>query len=278
MYADVNGTRLYYEIVGEGRPILLSHGGLGAYDHSSFKPWLEPLADEFQLIFYDHRGGGLSGRPDSLADFGDEDWGDDMDALRAHLGLDRVTVLGHSYGSSIATHFAVNYPQHLEALIYVSGYPAWDFTETVLENLQERGSPEQIEAIGAGFSGSIQTDEQLAEMYAVVGGLYFTEPNGPAARLYAKDTVYSAIAFNRSIVDLLPVYDMADRIHEIKAPTLILSGSNDWITPYEKASARLHRDIEGSELVRFANSGHMPFAEEPEKFLQVVSEWLQKLP
>ena len=277
MYADVNGTRLYYEILGEGRPILLSHGGLGAYDHTSFKPWLEPLAGEFQLIFYDHRGGGRSERPESLADFGDADWGDDMDALRAHLGHERITVLGHSYGSSIATHFAVNYPQHLDGFIFVSGYPAWDFTETVLENLQARATPEQLEAVGAGFSASIQTDEQLAEMYALVGSVYFSDPGGEAAKTYGAETNYSALAFNRSIVDLLPVYDMADRIHEIAAPTLIISGSNDWITPYDKAAARLHRDIEGSELVRFSHSGHMPFAEEPEKFLQVVCDWLRKL-
>ena len=278
MYADVNGTRLYYEIAGEGRPILLSHGGLGAYDHTSFKPWLKQLADEFRLIYYDHRGGGLSDRPESLADFGDTDWGHDMEGLRKHLGYERVTVLGHSYGSSIATHFAVNYPERLEAVIFVSGYPAMDFMETVLTNLQERGTPEQVESAVAGFSGAIQTDEQLADMYALIGSLYFNDPNGEAAKIYGAETVYSAVAFNRSIVDLLPAYDMADRIHEITAPTLILSGSNDWITPYEKTSSRLHRDIAGSELVRFEHSGHMPFAEEPDRFLQVVRDWLRKLP
>lgn len=277
MYADVNGNRLYYEIVGEGRPILLSHGGLGAYDHSSFKPWLAPLADEFQLIFFDHTGNGRSERPASLADFGDNDWAEDMEGLRAHLGFDRVVVLGHSYGSSIATHYAVNHQDHLEGLILVSAYPAWDFTDTVMENLLARGSTEQIEAIGAGFTGAIQTDEQLADMYAKVGSLYFSDPNGEAAKTYAAETSYSAVAFNRSIVDLLPVYDMADRIHEIEVPTLIVSGSNDWITPYEKTAVRLHRDIKGSDLVRFDHSGHMPFAEEPDRFLQVAREWLRRL-
>ena len=67
MKADVNGTSLYYEVVGSGNPLLIMHGGLG-FDHTYFRPWIDSLAEDSKLIFYDHRGNGRSDRSKPLDD------------------------------------------------------------------------------------------------------------------------------------------------------------------------------------------------------------------
>ena len=106
MIADVGDTRLFYQTAGNGSPILLMHGGLGL-DHTCFLPWLEPLADDrTQLIFYDHRGNGRSERPADWNAVTHLTWADDADALRAHLGHERVVALGHSYGGFLALEYA----------------------------------------------------------------------------------------------------------------------------------------------------------------------------
>jgi proline iminopeptidase len=62
LIAEINGTEIYYNVKGKGKPIMMMHGGLGE-DHKVFSPWLELLEDRYKVIYYDHRGNGRSGRP-----------------------------------------------------------------------------------------------------------------------------------------------------------------------------------------------------------------------
>ncbi len=84
MRAQVNDTQLFFERVGKGQPMLVMHGGLGL-DHTCFRPWLDKLGEQVELIYYDHRGNGRSSRPDSLEGVTHETWAADADALRAQL-------------------------------------------------------------------------------------------------------------------------------------------------------------------------------------------------
>lgn len=94
--AAINGTELFYVIVGEGLPCLMMHGGLG-FDHNVLHPSLDPLGDTFNLIYYDHRGNGRSGTPDKET-MTHAQFAADGDALAEHLGHEKVAVIGHSYG------------------------------------------------------------------------------------------------------------------------------------------------------------------------------------
>ena len=116
MFANVNGTRLFYETEGDGPPLMFMHGGLG-FDHTYFRPWVDPLAEDYTLIFYDHRGNGRSERPASLDDVFHSTWADDGDALREHLEIEKMVLLGHSYGGLLAQHYALRHQDHLRGLI-----------------------------------------------------------------------------------------------------------------------------------------------------------------
>jgi len=94
--------RRAFEAIGSGPPVAVVHGGLGK-DHTCFRPWLDPLADRFTVIYVDLLGNGRSEEPAGLAEQRDvQPWVDQLDALRRHLGLERWVVLGHSFGGFVA--------------------------------------------------------------------------------------------------------------------------------------------------------------------------------
>src|SRR5690606_27378862 len=111
--AEINGTPIYYEVIGQGRPIMVMHGGLGL-DHTYLRPWLDPLAEHFQLIFFDFSGNGRSPRA-SFEGVTHETWADEADALREHLGIERMVLMGQSYGGFLAQEYALRHQDKLDA-------------------------------------------------------------------------------------------------------------------------------------------------------------------
>lgn len=276
MLAPVNGTELFYTIHGQGRPVFVMHGGLGI-DHTAFRPWLDPLGDRYQLIFYDHRGNGRSERPASLADVDHGTWADDAEALRKYLGHERIVILGHSYGGVLGQEFALRYGDRLDGLILLTSLPAWDYEDTILANARARGTPEQIDFVENGLTDPVADDDAMKEIWGLILPLYFKDYDPEIGAALAANMSCSAAAFNRGFIECLPQFNVLSRLKEITAPTLVLAGRYDWITPVVECSERLHAGIPNSELVVFEESAHFPHIEEQERFLTVVGDWLDKL-
>src|SRR5687767_14052163 len=106
-------------------PCFVLHGGPGL-DHSYFKPWLTPLAETMQLIYVDHRGTGRSERV-PLETCTIEQMADDLEELRTYLGLDKVVVLGNSFGGMWALVYAVRHPESISKMILVTTTPSYEF-------------------------------------------------------------------------------------------------------------------------------------------------------
>src|ERR671927_1770888 len=147
--AHLNGTKLFYAEVGQGRvPCLVMHGGLG-FDHTCLHPWLDPLGDVMHLVYYDHRANGRSGRP-PLETITFEQLCSDADALREHLGFEEVAVLGYSFGGCIALEYALRYPERISHLILLDTAPTLDYGEEIEANARRKGATqEQLEAFDA---------------------------------------------------------------------------------------------------------------------------------
>jgi len=276
MRAQVNGTELYYETLGQGRPLMLMHGGLGL-DHTAFTPGFNQLGDQVELIYYDHRGNGRSERPASFDNLTHETWIADADALRAHLGHERMILFGHSYGGFLAQDYAIRYGDHLDGLILCNTAPALDYMDVVMANAAARGTPEQLTALGQLFGRPMTDDADFQQMWGEIAPLYFKHFNAEAAAAIDETTLYSAAAWNHVNANCLPLFNTLDRLNEIKTPTLIISGADDWITPPAQGGERIHAALPNSELVIFEESGHWPFIEEPDKFMTVVRKWIGSL-
>jgi proline iminopeptidase len=267
--AHLNGTELFYVEVGEGVPCLMMHGGLG-FDHTYLHPWLDPLGEVMHLVYYDHRGNGRSGRPPhETITF--EQLCADADALREHLGFQKVTVLGHSYGGFIALEYALRHPERLSHLILVDAAPAFDYGEEIEANARRKGAtPEQLEALDA----SADTYTEMWSSWKLIELLYFHALDADLAeRMLGR--IIPSIEAGEAGDAMLEGWALTPRLSEISTLTLVLVGEDDFICPPSQAKI-MHEGIPNSELVVFERSGHFPYVEEAEAFFEAVLGWLRR--
>ena len=145
----IRGVSLFVKVIGQGYPLLLMHGGPGL-DHTSLLP-LQPLADQFTLIFYDHRCNGRS-EGAAVSSMTLENLTADADALRQTLGFDKWAVLGHSFGGNVALEYALRYPSSLSHLILMdTGGDQWWVNQNAPETPGETRLQRRHRASGSPF-------------------------------------------------------------------------------------------------------------------------------
>lgn len=265
--ACVNGTSLYYIAIGHGVPCLVMHGGLGV-DHTQFREWLDPLADVLHLVYYDHRCNGRSGRP-PIETITLNQLVDDAEALRAHLGFEKIAVMGHSYGGRLALMYALAHPERVSNLLLVGTTAAWDYFDEMAAELKRRAVSQEVRAALVDLPA---TDEEMARNQLAIAPLAFRRANMHLAHRVLGKTEWHAAANVRSRL-LAPDYNVVSRLGEITARTLILTGREDFFCPPAQAE-RMRRGIRNSRKVIFEHSGHYPFAEENAAFQDTVRAWL----
>ena len=214
-YSEVNGLKMYYEIYGEGKPLVLIHGG-GSTIQTTFGRVIPLLAKHRQLIAVELQAHGRTSDRDSEVSF--EQDADDVAALLKNLTILKADIFGFSNGGTTALQIAIRYPELVDKIIAASalckrnGVPSqfWGFMEQArLENMPE----------------------QLKEGYKKV----------------ASDTSGLQIMHDRDAKRMVDFKDIPDeKIKSIKAPTLIIIGDKDVITP--EHAIEMHRLIPNSEL------------------------------
>ncbi|MBW3630054.1 MAG: alpha/beta hydrolase [Gemmatimonadetes bacterium] len=275
MLITTNGTELFCAVHGTGTPMLLLHGGMGL-DHSYFRPWLDPLGDEFELLYLDQRGNGRSARPAEWSSVDHRTWVDDVEAVRAQLGHERIFLLGHSYGGFLAQEYALRYPERLAGLVLVATAAAFEHAEVMLANAAARATPEVMDALARCLSGPAPDDEAVGNLWRAIFPLYFHASDERLMEEVSARIRFSAGAWNRSVFELMPTFDVGNRLSALQVPTLILSGRDDWIMPVDQAGEPLRRAIPDAEHVVFERSGHFPWMEEPDTFMAAIRDWLRR--
>jgi len=266
----VNGTTLWYEVLGEGPTCLVMHGGLGL-DHALCRPVVERLAGRLRLVWYDHRGNGRSGRP-PLETLTMEQLADDADALAERLGAGPVLVLGWSYGGFVAQELAVRHPERVAGLVLVGTTPGQLGATERLD--EEQGPPPPPELAGLMRSPVVAGDQELAAMMRGFVA-YMVHRADPAELAPALDrTIFDAAAWRRSM-EVLASWSVVDRLGQVRVPTLVLAGRHDVLSSPPQAH-RIASRIPGAERVVFDHSGHALMFDEPDRFLAVVGDWLAR--
>lgn len=265
----VGNTELFLKVEGSGTPILMLHGGLGL-DHTYLPPYFNTLSDTYQVIYYDHRGNGRSQQPDDYSTLNFDVLCDDADNLRQHLGLDKIIVIGHSYGGFIAQKYAIKYGQHLKGLVLIDTVPAFDYQP------QPSGTPEQLEAFGAAFSRPMADNDDWRTTWTTLSQMYFHEYQESVGNALDETTTYVAAAWNQGSA-LLGEYNTLDGLPNITAPTLVVSGRHDFVTPPDSGTNRIASLVPNATAHIFENSAHYPFIEEQDAFFTVLHEWLSSL-
>ena len=286
-YINFKNHQTYYRMVGtcqnNKKPLILLHGGPGS-THNYFEV-MDDLAEKDQrmLIMYDQIGCGnsyIEGHPEY---FKAEVWIEELNELRKQLQLDEVHILGQSWGGMMALLYALNYnPQGVKSYILSSTLPSaklWEREQyrrisymdkkyqialkTALEN-GDYNNPEYLEALNVFmdnhcnpiFKDKIpecisRKKKTGTESYVVGWGPNEFTPTGTLSN-----------------------FEVTDRLHEIKTPCLITDGQRDLCSPF--IAKLMYDNIPNSEWELFEYSGHMPFVEEHEKYVEILINWLNK--
>ncbi|HZD00506.1 MAG TPA: alpha/beta hydrolase [Actinomycetes bacterium] len=272
---SIRDVSLFVEVVGRGYPLVLMHGGPGA-DHWTMLPFRR-CADRFTLVFYDHRCNGRSvGAPVSSMTW--ENLTADADALRQSLGFERWAVLGHSFGGHVALEYALRYPDSLSHLVLLDtgGDSRWS-QQNAADHLAKRGySPEKVELVRRWFNGEFAPNEMF-RIFMRIGGAYCYHPSilllaremiGGAWR--AKMRPEALIFAGRQ---LLRGWTVMDQLGEIKVPTLVMAGRDDFVFPPE-CQLELAAGIPNARLQIIERAGHNPHSERPAEVMEAVRDFV----
>lgn len=282
MWAKVNGTRLFFDTDGaslvpdgprlrEKPVVFLLHGGPGG-DHAPFKGSLDGLREQAQLVYLDHRGSGRSA-PCPAETCTLEQNIADVDAVRDYLGLDRITVLGSSYGGMVAQGYAIAFPDRLANLILVATSPSHEFLQAAQRIVAERGSPDQQRVCQRLWDGAFESLDQLREYYALMGPWYSVKFNPQQQEESWGRSLRNYQRLNEGFAGFLRTFDFRPQLGQITCPTLVLAGAHDWICPVDQ-SREIAARIPRAHLKVFAHSAHSIASDEPEAFLAAVRGFL----
>lgn len=264
----VDGCDLFVTEVGAGPPALVMHGGLGL-DHTYLSPGLDALGKHRRLYYYDHRGNGRSGRP-SMETLTLSQMAADADALREAIGVNRISVIGHSYGGFVALEYAVTCPERIDKLVLFDTAPAGDYLDELTANAIARGAKGEILRM---LESVPETDEEFSKLWFALAPLYFANYDAGQFAEVMRRTIYCAAAGNASY-ERWTEWSVVDRLNHVTASTLVLVGRHDWITPPGQAE-RIALGIPSAELVIFEDAGHFPWLEDPNA-LSVVNTFLAR--
>ena len=262
-FADIGGAKLYYEVLGEGTPLILIHGGL--IDRRMWDGQFEGFARQFRVVRYDVHGHGLS--RNSRGDYNDHE---DLHALMAHLDIGKAFIAGLSMGGQIAVGFALQYPDMVEGLVLVApGLSGYQFTASQLGDNQA-----QFEAAyGAGDL------DQAVEFFLQAwtdGPQRIPADVDPVVRervrvMLAEGVTRFVNQAGRQVLDPPAI----GRLEQIHVPTLCVVGNLDMPVILTIVDM-LANKIPGARKVVIPGVAHMVNMERPNEFNRVVLDFLSK--
>ena len=281
-YVSVPGGRVWYRIVGSGQatPLVLLHGGPGGTSRG-LRP-LEALADERPVVFYDQLGCGRSDRPDDKSLWRVERFVEELQTLRDELGLKRVHILGHSWGSMLAVDYLLTRPDGVKSLILAG--PAVSIPRYLEDVKALRAKlPQNIQDILARHEAAGTTDSKEYQDAATVfyrRHLCRLDPWPPEMSM--TDSSFGTEVYNVMwgpseffATGILKDYDRTSQLGTLRLPVLFTAGRYDETTPEQ---AEWYRSlVPNARLVIFEQSGHMTMLDEADRYIQVVREFLREV-
>jgi proline iminopeptidase len=283
-----DGVRLFYKIVGDGPSTLVAvHGGPGN-TLESIRPDLEPLARNRRVVYYDQRGNGRSDLIKDRDKLAVEKHVADLEAVRRFFKLDKMTLIGNSWGGILVAYYAAAHPDRVERMILHSpGEPTKAFAVEAVEEMQsridQRYTPAERKRYGVVSNPQmwVKADDPRAvcrEFFQLLLPIYVSKPEsvkllkgdvcaGPEEAVRYQQVVNSYIMNSLGDWNLLP------SVGVVKAPVLVIHGAADPI-PVESSEAWA-RAMPNARLLLVEGAGHIPQVEQPKVFFNAVETFLK---
>jgi proline iminopeptidase len=288
-YVSVNGAKLYVVTVGTGDPIIFISGGPGGA-HVGLRSFDALAQSHHQLIYFDAFGRGKSDTAKVVAEYTLARDIEDIEGLRKALKLDKITVLGHSYGGLVAQGYALKYPSHLKHLILANTFHSfvmWQENDDNSNHEIKTNYPEVwTELMTIREQGAISSDANHQEIYGRVpyGFLYAYNPSrfeGRGSKPYPNamnsKLYYQMVGKDGDFLvgSDIGTFDFRKQLKALKMPVLIMGGRYDRVAvPWMMIKFKEY--CPQAQFVMFEKSGHNPQIEEPEKEFAVINSFLAK--
>jgi len=281
MFVDLPTARIFFDTAGpelaidgetmRKRPTLIvMHGGPG-FDHSTLRPYFDRFADDFHVVYIDHRGNGRSTGAKETWTLAQ--WGDDVKAFCDALGIERPFVYGNSFGGMVAMAYGARHPGHAARLVLSStaARVRLDLSAAIFE---ERGGKE-ARAICERF-WSTREDAAYADYMRVCMPLYNPPSDKSEEQAAARRRAIARPETGRHFsLGEMRAMDLRPMLKDIRSPALVLAGTYDPITPVACAEEICESLPSGlGELAVFQGAGHGVHRDQPEKAEAVLRRFL----
>src|SRR5215203_4454213 len=282
-------VRIFYKIEGSGtETLVVVHGGPGD-SLESIRPDLEPLTKNRRVIYYDQRGQGKSDLVKDGARLGYKNHVADLEALRAHFKLEKISLLGNSWGGLLASLYAIEYPDRVERLVLdVPAAPIVELLQDMEDELSSRLAalykPDRVKQIrnSAKEENWINSKDPLAhcrDFYYAILAAYSHEMRpldkiGYKGDLCAggKDSVRFQRTANAQAWRSLGNFNIVAQLAAVKAPVLVIHGASDVVRP--RGSEFYASGYPNARLLVIQNAGHLAHIETPNIFFPAVETFL----
>ena len=285
-YIPFKEGKTYYRLAGEckngKKPLILLHGGPGS-THNYFEV-LDDLAakDDRMLVMYDQIGCGNSYIEGHSEYFNAETWIEELENLRKALDLSEVHIMGQSWGGMMALWYALDYrPKGVKSYILSSTLPSAKLWEEEQHRRISYMDKRHQDAFSKALTNGDYADPGYLEALKIFMDQHCNPIIDELPECLTREKKIGTESYNVgwgpnefTPTGTLSGFDVVSRLNEIKTPCLITNGQRDLCSPY---IAKIMYDlIPNSKWELFQYSGHMPFVEEHDKYVDILLDWLNK--
>ena len=270
-YITLRNEKIYAKVMGKGEPLIFLHGGPGG-EHRFFLPHLQDLSQYFTLIFYDQRGCGQSEKAIN-EEYTMDGEVETLEALRQFFNIDKLNLIGESWGSMLALLYAAKYPNHVNKLFMTAAVGAtkggyFRFEKELLNRLtkDERIRLEEL-------SPKVDQGEvDVAEIFKIIDPYYVYSPESLIKRTKTQSNARVNEQIGKDITENYDVSKDANKLSNI--PIMVAQGDHDIITP-EILEQELINYIPHIEVREIKNCGHWSVIEQPEQLQAMIKDFFQ---
>ncbi|WJX08336.1 alpha/beta fold hydrolase [Bacillus cereus] len=268
-YIDISGSELYVKRVGKGRPIFFLHGGPGS-EHRFFLPYVLPLAEQFELIFYDQRGCGKS-IASKKTTYSMEDEINNLEYIRSSLGLDNILLFGESWGSMLALMYAATFPEHVNKILLTAAIGITSEGLKVFEKeLDKRLSKKDKSNLSRLEKGLNKGTTCMDEILNILDPYYVYNKE----KLRKKQKISIVQEVNHTIgKDIESNYNLTSKLDILsRIPILVAQGEYDILSP-ALINKLMINDLPHVTLTEVKDAGHWTVIEQAEEMMRITEEF-----
>jgi pimeloyl-ACP methyl ester carboxylesterase len=259
-FRSFDGTRIYYEVRGEGPPIVLNYGIGCLINH--WRPQIKYFSSNYKVIAYDYRAHHRSEAPQNRENLSLDAMAEDLKALLDHLEIQKASLWGHSFGAQMLLRHYDLFPQFTGSLVFVNGFArnplhgmfgSADLTQSFFQ-LFKSGYQMLPETLSFLWKTAVQSPLAI-QLSALAGGFNLKLTSLKDIEIYARGIASMDLNAFIELFESMLHYDGEPVLERIEAPTLIIAGKQDSVTP-QKHQEEIHRRIHGSELFTVPYGSH----------------------